>query len=149
MNAEKTRITPEEARERLAASRDDVLPSGRDRQIHATGTAIFGLTSGLYMASQNVIEGVAAVVLSCIALAVFLAEGFWVERAARTVPRRARLWSRLGIGASMVLGLAVVLPWLNSQAQVEPNTWTMAAAGALVVAVPSLVAGAVIVRGSR
>lgn len=137
-------LTPDQAREQLARSATRSLRSGRDRRIHAAGTAVTGITGGLFMASQNVVTGASRVVLSGVVLAVYLAGVFWVERAARIVPRHARLWSRLGIGGSLVLALGLVLPWLNLRAQTEPNTWPMVLAGALLAALPSLVAAAAV-----
>ena len=142
-------VTPEQARAQLAASRARPLGSDGDRAVHAVGTAVFGLTTGFYMATQNLVTGTAGIVLSCLVVAIWVAEALWVERAARTVPRRASLWSRVGIGGSLVLALVVVLPWLNLRAQTEPNTWPMVLVGALVAAVPSLVAAAAIARGRR
>ena len=142
-------VTPEQARLQLADAQARSLSSPRDRKIHATGTAVFGFTIALGMATQNVVTGAGRVVLSCVVLVILLGEAVWVERAARTVPRRARLWSRLGIGSSFVLALGLVLPWLNLQAQTSPNTWSMVAVAALIVAAPSLAAAAVIARNPR
>jgi hypothetical protein len=149
VTSDRPTLTPEQARRQLTDIQTRSLHSPRDRRIHAIGTAIFGLTSGFYMAAQNAITGAGHIVLSCVVVAIWVGEGFWVERAARTVPRRARLWSRLGIGGSLALALGLVLPWLNLRAQTSPNTWPMVLAGAFVVAVPSLVAAAVIARGRR
>jgi hypothetical protein len=149
MTTDHPTLTPEQARRQLADLQARPLSSPRDRRVHAVGTAVFGLTIALHMATQNAVTGAAQVVLSCVVLVVLVAETVWVERAARTVPRRARLWSRLGIGASFVVALGFVLPWLNLQAQTSPNTWPMVAVAATVVAVPSLVAAAVITRERR
>lgn len=149
MSTDHTRPTPQQAHEQLAASRALSLHSTRDRKIHAIGTAVFGASMGVFMAMRNMVTGVSAIALTCVYAAVLVAEVLWVERAARTVPRRAGRWSRLGIGASLVLALVVVLPWLNLQAQTEPNTWPMVLVAAVVVAVPSLVAATVIARGRK
>lgn len=149
MHSDRPQITPERAREQLAEARTRSLRSGRDHTLHAAATAAFGLSSGLLAASQNVVSGASEVALTCAFVAACLAVGLAVERVARTVPRRARLRSRLGIGASLLLALVVVLPWLNLQAQTEPNTWPMVLVAAVVIAVPSLVAAAVIARGRR
>jgi len=145
MSTDPNFLTPEQAREQLAAER--TLASPRDRRVHAIGTAVVGLSLAGVLASRNLFSGAADVVVSAVFIAVCLGDVVWVERAARTVPRRARLWSRLGIGASLVLSLGVVLPWLNLQAQTEPNTWPMVSAAALVAALPSLVAAGAIARG--
>ncbi|SOD97481.1 hypothetical protein [Blastococcus haudaquaticus] len=146
MSTEHPLLTPEQAREQLAAVGGRSLHLARDRRIHATGTAVFGLTAAVHMTTQNVVTGAAQVVLSCVVLAIFVAEAVVVERAARTVPLRARFWSRTGIGASFVLALGVVLPWLNLQAQTSPNTVPMVLGGAVLVAAPSLLAAVVIAR---
>ena len=147
MGAEHTHLTPEQAREQLAASRSRSLRIAGDRKVHAIGTAVLGLSVALLMAPQNVLSGTSAIVADVIFVTVWMAGAIWVERAARTVPRRARLWSRLGIGASIVVALVAVLPWLNLSAQTGPNTWPMVLAGALVISVPSLIAAVAIVRG--
>lgn len=139
-------LTPEQARERLSADRNRSLGSGRDRRVHAIGIAVFGLALGLVMTARHMTSGTAGVVLTIFFGGLLISEVIWVERTARTVPRRARLWSRLGAGASLLLALAAVLPWLNLRAQSEPNSWPLVLAAAAVVAVPSLVAAAVIAR---
>lgn len=144
MSTDHTQLTPEQAREQLLTSQTRSMRSTRDRKIHAFGTAVFGLTLGVYMASQNVRSDIAA---SLLFFAIWGGAAFWVERTTRTVPRRTKLWSRLGIGTSMVVALVAVLPWLNLQAQTEANTWSMVLVGALVAAAPSLVAAAIIARG--
>jgi hypothetical protein len=146
MHADHPDITPEQARRQLAHADARPLASRRDRRVHAVGTALFGLTGGVFMASQNMASGLADALISAAFLVLLVAEGAWIERAARTVPRRARRWSRVGLAGSLLLALGVVLPWLNLQAQSEPNTWPMVALGGLVVAVPSLLAAAAIVR---
>lgn len=147
MSAEDPRMTPEQAQAQLAQSRKP-LTSARDRMIHATGTAVGGLTFGLFAATRNITPGTESIVVPTVVVAFLLALAIWVARAARTVPRRARLWSRLGVASSLAVAVVLVLPWLNLQAQAQPNTWPMALVGALVVAAPSLVAAAV-VAGSR
>lgn len=149
MSTDYPQLTPEQAREQLAASQTRSLPSARDRPVHALGTAVFGLTVALSMATRNVVSGTGRLMLSGVFLVAWVGGAIWMERAARTVPRRARLWSRLGIGASFLLALGLVLPWLNLEAQTEPNTWPMVLVAALVVAAPSLVAAAAIARGGR
>jgi hypothetical protein len=151
MSTDRIHITPEQARERLtAAQMQRPLPSPRDRKVHAIGTAAFGVGIGLFMAAQNMLSGPGGEVLrTALFFAVYLGVAVWVERATRTVPRRVRLWSRLGIAGSMVLALVAVLPWLNLHAQSEPNTWTMVFVGTLVAGAPSLLAAAVIARGRR
>jgi hypothetical protein len=144
MSTDPKLLTPEQAREQLAADR--TLASPRDRRVHAIGTAVLGVSTAGVLAAQNLFSGAAQLVLSAVFVAVCLGDVVWVERVARTVPRRAKLWARLGIGASLVLSLGVVLPWLNLQAQTEPNTWPMVLAGALVAALPSLVAAGAIAR---
>lgn len=149
MGTDRTSYTREEARERLAASRTPTLGNPGDRLVHAISTAAIGLIICLWFAMRNMMSETSGTVLACVYVALCFADAIWVERAARTVPRRAKLWSWLGIGASIVLSLGLVLPWLNLHAQTEPNTWSMVIAGALVAALPSLIASAVIARGSR
>lgn len=142
--------TPQEAREQLAAAQARQLGSARDRRIHAVGTAVLGLTVGVFMATQNMVSlGTSGALLFVAFAVVCLGEAWWVERAARTVPRRSRLWSRLGIGGSVVLALVVVMPWLNLSAQSGPNTWPMVTVGAAVAAAPSVIAAAAIAAGRR
>ena len=144
MDAPHSQLSPQQAREQLAAAQSRSLSSRRDHRIHAIGTAVFGLAVGLLAASRNIIDGSNWIWVMLAYFVVAVGSGIWVERAARTVPRRTRLWSRLGLAASLVLALAVVLPWLNLSAQSAPNTWPMVIAGALGASIPSLVAAAMI-----
>lgn len=139
--------TPEQAREQLAATRRTSLGSPGDADVHAVATAVFGVSVGILMASRNLVTGLGSAVLAAAFATVWLAVVAWAERSARTVPRRAKLWSRIGIVASLALALGAALPWLNYQAQTEPNTWPMVLAASSVVALPSLVAAVVIARG--
>ena len=147
MSAEQSHPTPEQAREQLAATGGTSLGSHRDARVHAVATAVFGLSVGVCMASQNVVTGWGSAILAAAFAAVWIGVVAWMERASRTVPRHARRWSRIGIGASLFLALAVALPWLNSQARTEPNTWGMVLLASVVVALPCLIAAAVIARG--
>ena len=143
-------LTPEQAREQLATIQARTLDTSRDRTVHAAATAVFGVASALYMAAQNILsDWVSHSLRTAVFAAAWLVTLWWIERVARTVPRRAKVWSRGGIVASFVLTLTVVLPWLNLSAQTTPNTWPMVAAGAAVAAVPALVAAAVIRWGAR
>ncbi len=143
-------LTPEQAREQLATIRARTLDTSRDRAVHAAATAVFGVASALYMAAQNILsDRISHTVGTAVFAAAWLITVWWIERVARTVPRRAKAWSRGGIVASFVLTLTVVLPWLNLSAQTSPNTWPMVATGAAVAAVPALVAATLIRRGSK
>ena len=143
-------LTPEQAREQLATIQERTMDTSHDRTVHAAATAVFGVVTGLYMAAQNILaDWVSHTIGTAVFLAAWLVTVWWIERVARTVPRRAKAWSRAGIVVSFVLTLTVVLPWLNLSAQTTPNTWPMVAAGAAVAAVPALVAAAVIRWGSR
>ena len=143
-------LTPDQAREQLATIQERTMDTSHDRTVHAAATAVFGVVTGLYMAAQNILaDWVSHTIGTAVFLAAWLVTVWWIERVARTVPRRAKVWSRGGIVASFVLTLTVVLPWLNLSAQTTPNTWPMVAAGAAVAAVPALVAAAVIRWGAR
>ncbi|MDO5712594.1 MAG: hypothetical protein Q4P32_12785 [Micrococcales bacterium] len=144
MDAPQAQPSPQQAREQLAVAQSRSLSSGRDRRIHAIGTAVFGLAVGFLAASRNITDGSSWIWATLAYFALAVGSGIWVERAARTVPRRARLWSRVGVVTSLVLALVVVLPWLNLSAQTAPNTWSMVLVGGLGAATPSLVAAAVI-----
>lgn len=149
MSTDHSPLTPEQAQEQLSAGRNRLLASSRDRRVHAVGTGVFGLAMGLFMTARHMTSGTAAVVLTICFGGLLIGEVIWVERTARTVPRRAGLWSRLGAGVSLLLALGAVLPWLNLRAQSEPNSWPLVLVAAAVVAVPSLLAAAVISRGRR
>ena len=146
MTSEHMHPTPEQARTQLAVSRTSALAPHRDRTVHALATVVFGLVVGLYLSARNVVDGAGSVVASVLFFGCWLTAALWVERSTSTVPRRARLWSRLGLAGSVLVALLAVLPWLNLQAQDEPNTWPMVMAGALVVALPSVLAAAAIGR---
>jgi hypothetical protein len=143
-------LTPDQAREQLATIHARTLDTSRDRAVHAGATVVFGGITAFYMAAQNILAGwVSHTVGTAVFAAAWLVTVWWIERVARTVPRRAKAWSRGGIVGSFVLTLIVVLPWLNLSAQTSPNTWPMVAAGAAVAAAPALVAAAVIRWGTR
>jgi len=138
--------TPEQARGQLMISRLASVGSAADRQTYALGTAVLGVTVGGYFSVQALVSGAYGVLLACALVAVCAAEAVWVERTARTVPRGARLLSRLGFGASIGLALVMALPWLNLQARSGAITWPEVLTSALLVAAPSLVAAAVITQ---
>lgn len=146
MDTAHTTPTPQQARDQLGATQARPLASTRDRRVHAVGTAVVGVTIAVLFTASTVVSGVGGVVLCAGFTVVVLIQGWWVERAARTVPRRSRAISRAGIGTSFVLALVAVVPWLNLAAQSAPTTWPMVWAGAGVVAVPALLAAAVIAR---
>lgn len=142
--------TPEQAREQLSAIKGRTIETSRDRAVHAGATAAFGAITAFYMASQNILaDQFSHTVKTAAFAALWLLTVWWIERVARTVPRRAKVWSRSGIMASFVLTLTVVLPWLNHSAQSAPNTWPMVVAGSAAAAAPALVAAAVIRWGSK
>ena len=149
MDANRTFPTPQEAREQLEQSRERRLPTPADRSVHAWATAVFGLSLGLLMAPRNLLSGTGQVLVAALFIACWIGAEMWVDRTARTVPRRARLWSRLGIGTSFVLALIAVLPWLNFSAQSRPNTVPMVLLAGLVIATPSLIAAIAIGRSRR
>src|SRR5690606_15130625 len=104
-------------------------------------TATFGTAVGAVMAIQNVLAGPGGTVLRAFGYFVIVGGALvWAERAARTVPRYAKLAHRVGLGGSLVVGLTAVLPWLNLSAQTKPNTLAMAIAGAAAIALPSWIA---------
>ncbi|HSK23575.1 MAG TPA: hypothetical protein VK906_10385 [Egicoccus sp.] len=141
--------TPAQARQRLDASGRAPLRNRRDRRIHAIHTATVGVVIAMALATRNVLDIGSDVVLSVVMFGLMVALLVWMERTTATVPRRAGLLSRVGVGLSFLLGITVALPWLNLRAQTEPNTWGMALGAAAVTAVPSLVAAAAIARGRR
>jgi len=144
MDSTRPEPTPQQAREQLAATQDRVLSSSRDRRVHAVGTAVVGVTIAAYGAAQTIVSGAAEVAFSVAFFALIFGQAWWVERAARTVPHRSKVISWTGIGASFVLGLLLVRPWLNLAAQTSPTTWPMVWAGSALAAVPALVAATVI-----
>lgn len=150
MTPEQSHVSAQEAREQLRRSAEQRLDRRADRRVHAVATAVFGLGVGVYSAAQNLATSwIAHSLLTAAFFIVVIGTGTWVERIARTVPRRSRLWSRVGLGASFLLSLLLVRPWLNLAAQAEPNAWPTVLAASVVIAVPSLVAAAAITRGKR
>lgn len=148
VNPDHVQLSPAQAREQLGVDQRLSVSSRTDRRAHAIATAVFGLALGVYMAARNV-TSVHAVVAGLGFVAVVVWAQLWVERASSTVPRRTKLWSGVGLGSSLLLALALVVPWLNLQAQAEPNTWPMVLLAALIIAAPSLAAAAVVSRGRR
>lgn len=141
--------TPAQARERLDASVRAPLRNRRDRRVHAVHTAAIGVVIALALATRNVLSVGTDLVLSVLVFGLMVGLLLWMERTTTTVPRRARLLARVGVGVSFVLGLTVALPWLNLRAQTAPNTWAMVLGAAAVIALPSLAAAVAIALGRR
>lgn len=148
MSTDPSSFTPEQAREQLQ-HRHTPLTSPRDRRVHAATTATFGVAIGATMALQNLLGPGNNALRAAGFIIVWLGAATWAERAARTVPRRTKLASRLGIGGSMLVSLTIVLPWLNYSAQTEPNTWPMVLAGTAIIALPCWVAAGYIAKARR
>lgn len=146
MDERDTTLTPDEARRRLDLDAATPLATTADRRLHAGSTALFGVGLGVLAVLSNVLDGLVASAVSGIVAAALLGLLVWADGRARTVPRRARLISRAGVGASLLVGLAAVLPWLNLRAQDQPITWAAALAAIVLIALPSLVAAAMIAR---
>jgi hypothetical protein len=139
----------DQARTQLATSHPP-LTGPRDRRVHAITTATIGAAVGGVMAIQNLLVGPGGTALRAFGYLVIVGGAIaWAERAARTVPRHAKLASRVGLAGSLVAGLTLVLPWLNLSAQDRPNTLAMVIVGAAVIALPSWVAAGYIARGPR
>lgn len=149
MDAHPSHLTPQQAREQLTAAQSRSLSSRRDRTIHAVGMVFVGVVIGVHMALRNVIGEGAYALVGLLVIGVLFLEMIWVDRTARTVPRRVRLCSWAGFIISFLVGLWVVTPWLNLAAQSGPNTWPMVLVGAVATAAPSLVAAVVIAAGRR
>lgn len=144
-----TQPTAQEAAARLA-DRPVRLADDRDRRIHAVTTVVLGAVIGVVMATQNVLATqVGAVLRGAVYFAVVGGAIAWSERAARAVPRHARLASRIGLIASLVVGLVAVLPWLNLSAQTSPNSAAMVVVGAAAITVPTAIAALWIARARR
>jgi hypothetical protein len=145
---EPTSPTFSEARDQLATSYE--LTGAHDRRVHAITTALLGVALGAPMGFQNLLVGPGGTALRTLIYAVIVGGALvWAERTARTVPRHAKLASRVGFGASLLVGLTMVLPWLNFSAQSQPNTVAMAIVGAVVIASPSWIAAGYIARARR
>ena len=149
MSAEPASPTPSEARDQLDTSHHP-LTGPRDRQIHAITTALLGVALGAPMGFQNLLVGPGGTALRALAYFVLVGGALaWAERSARTVPRHAKLASRAGLGGSLLVGLTLVLPWLNFSAQSQANTLSMAIVGAAAIALPSWIAAGYIARPRR
>lgn len=137
------------ANARVAADRP-TLTGPRDRRVHAIAVTAVGTAIGAVMSVQNLLTGPGGTALRALSYLVIVGGAFaWAERAARTVPRHAKLATRLGIGGSLLVGLTLVLPWLNLAAQDRPNTLAMVLIGGAAIALPSWLAAAYIARVGR
>ena len=149
MSTDSTAPTPGQARDQLARTRPP-LTDARDRRVHAITTATLGATVGAVMAVQNLLASASGTAVRAAVYVVVVGGALaWAERTARTVPRHAKTASRVGLVASLVAGLVLVLPWLNLSAQDRPNTVGMAILGAAAIALPSWVAAGYIARARR
>ncbi|WP_299038793.1 hypothetical protein [uncultured Pseudokineococcus sp.] len=146
MDTDHPPITAQQARDQLDSTRTRSLGAPGDRRAHAIGAAAVGLTTGLHMATRNLVGESLYAVLSAVSIGVVIAVVLRVERVSRTVPRGARRWFWTGLATSFAVALGFVTPWLNLQAQDGPSTWPTVVSGAVVVAVPSLLAAAAIAR---
>jgi len=140
-------VTPQEAREQLAAAEAATDRRAGDRRVHALATAGFGLVIGAYLAVSRLVEDTSAetLVVVCYVLLLLGLAG-WQTREARTWPRRARRTSYVGLGVTVVLFLGAVIAFNVVDAQQEVPLLVLAG---LVVAAPMLVAAALIERGER
>lgn len=143
---ERDTLTPDEAQRRLDLGTSTSLTSAGDRRLHAGSTALFGVGLGAMAVTSSRLDGLVGSAVSGILAAALLGLLLWADSRARTVPRRARLISRVGVGVSLVVGLVAVLPWLNLRAQDQVIGWPLALAAVAVIALPSLVAAAAIGR---
>jgi hypothetical protein len=63
----------------------------------------------VFSAAQNLaVSWVGETLLTAELVLVVVGTASWVERAARTVPRRSRLWSHIGLGRSFAASLLLV-----------------------------------------
>ena len=125
------------------------LDNPRDRRVHGIGTAVAGVLVAAYVALHGLVEASPwdDVVTACYVL-LLLGVVAWQTRAARTVPRNARLVGYLGLGLSVV-AIMPVLGWTNWLEHTgDPHRLVVVAIASLVAA-PAAVAGVAIAAGGR
>jgi hypothetical protein len=148
-------ITPQEAREQLARAGDTGIDDAPDRQVHGLATMAVGLVIGLYVAVQQRFDGAPwegalvggyVVVLGAVAL--------WQGRAG-VVPRRSRRVGRIGLTGTVAAMLVAIVVLNVREASREvagsagaPESLGVLALTGVLVALPMLVAGLMVRRGT-
>lgn len=133
-------LTRQQAQAQLDSTRRAALGSAHDRHLHAAYTAVAGVAGASFLSARVIVSGVEGAALTAAFFSVMFAMAWWVERSARTEPWRWRVTSRIGIGASLTLAVAAVMPWLY----LTPATWIKVVAGSAAAGLPALVAASVI-----
>lgn len=152
-----TDLTPRQAREHLERAEQGTVLDDSSRVIHGNATALFGVVIGAYFALQTALDGVSPWESLLIVgyVVILLGLAVWQSRAARVVPRHSRRIGWGGLGASVVLMLSAILAANYRQAgRMGEGTsggepvWLLVV-GAVLIAAPMVVAGALIRRGDR
>lgn len=146
MDATRYEPTSQEAREQLVTTHALALASARDQRVHARGTALIGVTFAIAITATTTLSNGGALVVSAVFFAVAGGLWWWVERTTHTVPRGAKAVSTAGLTTSTVLAMFVVTPWLGTFDPSSTPPWPMITAGAVLVAIPTLIAAALIAK---
>lgn len=139
-------MNPDEARSALEQASAARVASPRDRSVYAIGTAFFGIVLGIFLAVTHVYDGArSSGVIAGFYVVAMLGIAAWQRQRARSVPRGAKRTGYLGLGLSVLLVLVVNMGLNWSEQTTDSSAWLLACA-ALLVALPMLVAAAVIQR---
>lgn len=144
----RSNVSIEQAKQALDAANAASIDRSEGRSVYALGTAGFGVLVGAYFAlskgewlGSSAVASAGYIVIAC-------ALAGWQTRAARAVPKGARVIGRWGLGLTLV-AMIVALGLVNSRFRDSPApSWLLPAAG-LLVATPLLVAALVIQRRTR
>lgn len=136
-----------EARRALEEAQARTIDSPRDRTIHGVATAGFGILLAVFVTWFRSPDGPGLALVVYVVLLVALA--LWQTRAARTVPLASRRIGYIGLALTVIITLPVTI-WRNA---VEGSGGSFPLAlqviAALLIALPTAVAGGLIIRGRR
>src|SRR5690349_19866563 len=139
-------MSPDEARAELEQASRTSAVTPRDRTIYAVGTALFGVLLGAFVALTRALHldnGPSYLTALYLVLAIGIAT--WQTRAARSVPRGAKRISYLGLALTVVVSLGFMMA-VNWREQTTPTAPGLLVLMGVAIALPMLVAGAVIAR---
>lgn len=143
-------LTRQHARDVLEGMRAPMVPSARDRRVHALATALSGILLGGYLAAMSgLIDRRSGWHDGAVPLYLLLvgAVAVWQQRAARTIPLGARRLGNLALCAAIGISLVLVVIGHVIWGRDVPPAYAVALG--LATAAPMVLAGRRIAQGGR
>ncbi len=139
-------MSRDEARAALEQASRTSAVAPRDRTVYAVGTALFGVVLGAFVPLTRALDldnGPSYLTAIYVVLAIAIAT--WQTRAARSVPRGAKRIGYVGLALTVVVSLAIIMT-LNWREQTTATSPGLLLLTGVLIALPMVVAGAVIAR---